>query len=95
MPIIWSGSALNDYLACMSIRSGLNHIHGRAGSHFCVGQGERSVVDRVSMSDERRGESQKGPRLFGLRSKIGADCVAALENTTSNALRPAPCHHRF
>ena len=41
------------------------------------------MVDRVSMSDERRGESQKGPRLFGLRSKIGADCVAALENTTS------------
>ena len=41
------------------------------------------MVDRVSISDEERGESQKGPRPFGLWPKIGAGGVAALENTTS------------
>ena len=40
-------------------RSGLKIIRGRAVSYFCAVQGERSAVDRVSMSDEQRRDAQK------------------------------------
>jgi len=41
-------------------RSGLKIIPGPAGSYFCAVQGERSAIDRVSMSDEQRENAQNG-----------------------------------
>ncbi len=71
-------------------RSGLKIIRGRAGSYFCAVQGERSVVDRVSMSDEQRRNAQKWPRPYGLDPEISASGVAALGNRTT-----IPCARRL
>ncbi len=48
------------------IRSGLKIIRGRAGCYFCAVWAKRSVVDRMSMSDEQRRNAQKLPRPYAI-----------------------------
>ena len=71
-------------------RSGLNIIRGRVGSYFCAVQGERSAVDRVSMSDLSLKECALLPRPYGLDPEIRASGVAALGNSTT-----IPCARRL
>ena len=68
----------------VSMRSGLKIIPGRAWSYFCAIQGERSAVDRESMSDEPITEEMciVAPALR-VGPEISASGVAALGNSTT------------
>ena len=69
-------------------RSGLKIIRGRADSYFRAVQGARSVVDRVSMSDEERRNARKQMSALWVAPKNRVCCVAALEHRTTMLCAP-------
>ena len=72
----------------------MNFRVGVAGSQFFRDQGVRSDADRVSSSDEGRGDRENWPQPCGLRRKSRHTALSSsLWNRQS--LRPPPCLARF